>query len=185
MRPVRETSAQLQQSVWLSMRRKDIKQAIKSCNLLNKTYPEFAPGWFAASHLAQLLKQPELALKTIDRALTLEPVNREWRLHRVACLVMCGEIQSARESLTGLMADHNDAFENDATQLSQLAFLCNRLDMHAQAENLYLQLTVREPGNGGHWFNLATLQRFQGRLQEAESSLEKAISLNPADFDAY
>jgi len=185
MTRVRETSTQLQQSVWQSIHRKDIKQAIQSCNRLNKAFPDFAPGWFAASHLAQLIKQPEIALKTIERALSLEPGNHEWQLHRIACLAICGDIQAARESLTGLLVGKSHVNEITGEQLSQMAFLCNRLDMHTEAENLYLQLTGREPGNGGHWFNLATVQRFQGRPAEAEASLDMAISLNPADFDAY
>lgn len=185
MMPTRETSGQLLERVWQGIRLKDVKQAIKSCNHLNKTYPGFAPGWHAASHLAQLIKQPELALKTIERALTLEPGNHEWQLHRVACLILCGETPAARESLATLMAGQGDGLPDEAAGLSRLAFLCNRLDMHDEAEKFYQQLTRHEPGNGGHWYNLATLQRFQGRLKDAENSLDKAIELNAADYDAY
>jgi len=185
MTPTQETSGQLLERVWQSIRLKDLKQAIRSCNQLNSSFPGFAPGWHVASHLAQLIKQPELALKTIDRALTLEPGNRVWQLHRVACLVLCGEIPDARGSLAVLLADKGEGLTNDTAELSRLAFLCNRLDMHDEAEKLYRQLTRHEPGHGSHWYNLATLQRFQGRLKDAESSLDKAIELNAADYDAY
>jgi len=179
--PTPENSKQLLESTWRCIRLKDIGQAIKFCNRLNREYPGFAPGWHVASHVAQLIKRPEIALDTINRALNLEPGKRAWQLQRVACLVMCGEASLAREALNELMAGQTSGAE----ELSQLAFLCSRLEMHTEAEQLYLKLIDQQPENGGHWYNLATMQRFQGRLKDAEISLDKAISLNAADYDAY
>jgi len=70
-------------------------------------------------------------------------------------------------------------------QLSQLAFLCSRLELHDEAALLYQRLIELEPKNGGHWYNLASIQRFCGQIPQAETSLEKAIALNPEDFEAY
>lgn len=179
--PNPETSKQLLESTWQSIRLKDIRQAIKFCNRLNREFPGFAPGWHVASHVAQLIKRPAIALETINRALKLEPGNRAWQLHRVACLIMCGEVSVARKSLNKLITGRLNSTED----LSQLAFLCSRLDMHKEAKNLYLKLIEQQPENGGHWYNLATMQRFQGCLADAEHSLDKAISLNAADYDAY
>lgn len=183
--PIAKTSKQLLESAWQSIRLKDTSQAIKFCNRLNSEFPEFAPGWHVASHLAQLIKRPDIAINTINRALKIEPGNREWQLHRVACLIVRGEVEVARESLNKLMDRPAERSAKNAAELSQLAFLCSRLDMHRQAENLYRGLIEQQPENGGHWYNLATMQRFQGRLAEAEGSLERAIGLNAADYDAY
>jgi hypothetical protein len=177
-----QTNQQLLDKVWQSLKKRDIRQAIDSSNQLGRKYPGFAPGWHAASHVAQLIKQPGPALTAIDRALELEPANVDWQLHRIGCLLVCGENESARTSLlklTGVSSGFS------SSQLSGLAFLCNRLELHDEASALYQRLINLEAGNGGHWYNLASIQRFQGRIEEAEASLEKAIELNPNDYDAY
>jgi hypothetical protein len=183
--PSAETSRQMLASAWQSIRLQDFRQAIKFCNRLNSEFPEFAPGWHVASHLAQLIKRPAIALDSIERALKIEPGNRQWQLHRVACLIICGETAVARESLLKLMNRQSERHAKNAAELSQLAFLCSRLYLHKEAENLYLGLIGQQPENGGHWYNLATVQRFQGRLADAEQSLDKAIGMNAADYAAY
>ena len=51
-----QTSKQLLDRVWQSLRNKDIKQAIDSSNLLARNFPNFAPGWHTTSHVAQFMK---------------------------------------------------------------------------------------------------------------------------------
>ena len=177
-----QTSKQLLDRVWQSLRNKDIKQAIDSSNLLARNFPNFAPGWHAASHVAQFIKQPQSALVAINRALKLEPANIDWQLHRASCLLMNGDNESGGEFLLTLLADSN---RYTPVQLSQLAFLCSRLELHDEAALLYQRLIELEPKNGGHWYNLASIQRFRGQITQAETSLEKAIVLHPEDFEAY
>lgn len=177
-----QTSKQLLDRVWQSLRNKDIKQAIDSSNLLARNFPNFAPGWHAASHVAQFIKQPQSALVAINRALKLEPANIDWQLHRASCLLMNGDNESGGEFLLTLLADSN---RYTPVQLSQLAFLCSRLELHDEAAQLYQRLIELEPKNGGHWYNRASIQRFRGQITQAETSLEKAIVLNPEDFEAY
>ena len=177
-----QTSQQLLESVWQSLQKKDIRQAINSSNQLSRNFPDFAPGWHAASHVAQLIKQPQPALVAIERALKLKPGNIDWQLHRVGCLLMCGDNKAGSESLLALLGKSSGY---SPAQLSGLAFLCNRLDLHEEAARLYQNLIRLEPKNSGHWYNLASIQRFQGEIGQAESSLAKAIAFNPGDFEAY
>ena len=177
-----QTEQQLLAKVWQCLRKKDIRQALDSSNLLGRNFPNFAPGWNAASHLAQLIKQPQPALVAIDRALKLEPGNIDWQLHRVGCLLMCGDSVGSNNSLSALL---NESGRYNTSQLSNLAFLCNRLEFHTEAARLYQKLIDLQPGNGGHWYNLASMQRFQGKTEQAEDSLERAIGLNPQDYEAY
>jgi tetratricopeptide (TPR) repeat protein len=185
MNPTPRTPEQLLQSVWQSLSEKDIRQAIASSNELNRTFPDFAPGWHAASHLAQLIKQPGPALIAINRALKLDPGNTDWQLHRTSCLLVSGENQTAKEAVLALLPTSRRTKPLTSKQQSQLAFLCNRLEMHKEAGDIYQSLIGLEPGNGSHWYNLATIQRFQGQLEEAEDSLDNAIELDPSDFEAY
>ncbi len=66
-----KTNEQLLDEIWRDLRKKDLNQAVRNSNLLTKEFPDFAPGWYAASHVAQLISQPESALTAIDRALDL------------------------------------------------------------------------------------------------------------------
>ena len=177
-----QTSQHLLEKVWRSLRQKDIRQAINDSNLLVQKFPGFAAGWHAASHVAQLIKQPDSALTAIDRALKLESGNTSWQLHRASCLLMCGENEDAGRLLQSLASD-SDRFQS--SQLSELAFLCSRLEMHDEAAQIYLTLIQQEPTNGGHWYNLASIQRFQGEIAQAEASLDKAIGFNRKDYEAY
>jgi tetratricopeptide (TPR) repeat protein len=177
-----QTSKELLDKVWQSLRKKDIRQAISSSNQLVQQYPDYAPGWHATSHVAQLIKQPGSSLLAIDRALKLEPNNIDWQMHRAGCLLMCGEKQNCGKLLTKLYAD-SSRFKSP--QLSQLAFLCSRIESHDEAIALYLKLITLEPEKGEHWYNLASIQRFKGLTEDAEASLDKAIELNPDDFEAY
>ena len=177
-----QTSQQLLDKLWQSVKKKDIKQAVHNSNLLGRDFPDFAPGWHAASHVAQLIKQPRPALLAIERALKLEPGNIDWQLHRVGCLLMCGDNAGASNTLLEMLSEPGGY---SPAQISSLAFLCNRLELHDEAARLYQRLTKLEPRNGAHWYNLASIQRFQGKPGEAEASLEKAITLNPRDYEAY
>jgi len=176
---------QLLQYLWQALRERRLPEAISASNQLTGRFPKFAPGWYASSHLAQSVNQPRKALLAIDRALRLETGHADWQLHRAACLLKCGELADAREALERFCADPAALGLTTSAQLSQLAFLCNQADLHKESGALYLKLTRLEPGNGGHWYNLATIQRFQGMIDAAEASLAKAIELNPKDYEAY
>ena len=182
MKTSRQTSQQLLGNVWQSLRKKDIKQAINTSNLLVQNHPDFAAGWHAASHVAQAVRRPGPALIAIERALTLEPANIDWQLHRASCLLICGNNENSTR-LLHKMVTACDGFS--AEQLSQLAFLCSRIECHDEASQIYLKLITLEPNNGGHWYNLASVQRFQGRIEQAVESLDRAILLNGKDYEAY
>ncbi len=182
MNPIRKSPKQLLDMVWQKLQQKDIRQAVEKSNLLGRSFPEYAPGWHAASHIAQLIKQPQQALVAIDRALMLEPANIDWALHRLSCLMMCGENETAMASVHQQLANSSAL---STAQLTQLAFLSSRLELFDEAAGIYQQLIGREPEIGAHRYNLATIQRFQGKTDDAEASLDKAIELNSEDYQAY
>jgi tetratricopeptide (TPR) repeat protein len=176
------TSQQILDRVWKSLGQKNIREAITQSNLLVQRFPGFAPGWHAASHLAQIIKQPKSALIAIDKALQLEPSNMDWQLHRASCLLLNGDRSEAESILDSLLASWGQL---TTIQLNRLAFLFNRLEKHDKAAQVYQSLIEMEPANGGHWYNLASIQRFQGKIEVAESNLNKAIQLNHKDYEAY
>ena len=176
---------QLLKRFWTSIQQKDVRQAIDLCNQLTGHYPDEASTWQAACHIAQLVRQPDKALQAIERALSLEPENINWKLQHIACLIKVGESEKARQTVNMLFQDKETATTGTTANVSQLAFLCSQLEMNPQATQLYRGLIAKEPAQGGHWYNLASIQRFEGQLEKAEASLDRAIALNPQDFDAY
>jgi tetratricopeptide (TPR) repeat protein len=177
-----EERRQLLDLVWKNIHGKDIRQAIDNSNLLVKKFPDFAPGWHVTSHVAQLIKRPNSALVAIDRAIKLQPSNIDWQLHRISCLLMCGNNTDATESTRLVLTTLTKCTPG---QLDQLAFLCSRMDLFDEAAGIYRRLIDQQPANGGHWYNLASIQRFQGENLQAETSLDKAIALNEKDYEAY
>ena len=182
MNTKQKTNEQLLDEIWQNLRKNDLTQAVRNSNLLNQKSPDFGPGWYAASHVAQLIRQAESALTAIDRALDLEPANIDWLIHRAGCLFMCGDIESSRKTVLILLGNSSTY---SASQLSSLAFLCSRLELFDKSALLYQRLIDREPKNGEHWYNLSSAQKFQGQIEQAEASLDKAIGLNPEDYEAY
>jgi hypothetical protein len=173
------------QQFWQAYRGRNMQEAISASNRLTGGFPDFAPGWHASSHIAQMLHQPHKALLAIDRALKLESGRADWHLHRVACLLKCGELSTARKTLGRFASDTDNRGLKSPEQLSRLAYLCNQAAMHDEAAALYARLVRLEPGSGEHWYNLATVQRFKGETLAAEASLDTAIQLNGSDYEAY
>lgn len=182
MNAEQDAPQQLLKLVWQQLSRKDIGQAIDKSNQLVGRFPNFAPGWHVASHVAQLIKKPGSALAAIDRALNLEPGNKDWQLHRTGCLLMSGDKENTIKSLHDHLVNTS---QFQPAQLTQLAFLCTRVELFEEAAGVYQTLIRQEPGNGQHWYNLATIQRFQGKVEQAEKSLDNAISRNSKDYEAY
>ena len=73
------------------MRDRDYRAAADACDQLNQQYPDYESGWYTASRLAMVIKEPVLAVRAIDRALILSPGKPEWLFFRVECLGALGD----------------------------------------------------------------------------------------------
>lgn len=179
--PTTPKPQKLEAQVWELMKQGKPREAVECCQLLNRTYPNFAGGWRTTSHLAERMKSPEMALRAIDKAVTLEPENKEWKLQKGKCLMSLGLPQKARPLLLEL-AEQPLA---NGYQYATLGLLLSRLELHEQALEKYLEAARLEPGESQHFYNLATVHRFLGNFEAAEASLAQVLALNPDDYDAY
>lgn len=172
---------QLEARVLAAVGQGKIKQAILTCKQLNRTFPDFASGWYTASQLAARIGNARSALQAIEKALEIQPENPRWLLQRAVCLMRMGDTRTARPIVEKLdKLDLESAF-----QCSQLALQLSRLELHERALHHYQRAIRLEPNQAEHYYNLATVHRFLGRFTAAEQALERAIELNPADFEAY
>lgn len=175
------TATQLEALAWKLADQGKMKEAIAACSDLNQQYPDFAAGWRTASHFAQRLNNAAMALRAIENAVALEPENFEWLLQQCSCLMRLGQLQRARPLALQLAGTELA----DAYQYSTLGLLLSRLELHEQALEKYQAAIRLQPNDSQHHYNLATLQRFLGDYGAAEASLDRAIAINPKDYEAY
>jgi len=170
----------LESSVWELLRKNNVKQAIAGCEQLNREYPGFAPGWHTASQLALKLNNPVMALAAIEKALSLEPGNTAWLLQQAMCCAKLGRVDTVSEQLQ-VLSTHE---MKTAYQCSAFAMLLTQLGKREQAVQYYEQAATLKPDEARHYYNIACLQRSLGDMDAAESNFDKAVSLDPADFEA-
>lgn len=162
------------------MQKPDPTEAVWACDAFNRDHPDSAEGWHVASQLALKIADPGAALRAIEHALRLEPDRSEWLLHKARCLLLLDRKPEARV-LASRMAQR---LFPKADLTEQVGLLLSSLDMYEQAEKLFLDAVKLAPQVAGYHYNLATVQRILGKLETAETSLDRAISLDPDDADA-
>ena len=158
-----------------------IREAAETCDQLNQQFPEYGPGWYTASHLAMLIKEPLIAVGAIDRALTLSPGKPEWLLHRIECLAASGDLTSAIVTAEQL-SDHN--FDTAGVSAA-FAHALSRLGLYEASRRQYARAVELDPGEGQYYYNLASVNRFLGNIREAHDAVSRCIELRPDDHDAH
>ena len=162
------------------MQKDDPTEAIYACDSFNRDYPMSGQGWSIASQLALRINDARAAIRAIDHALEIEPNRTEWRLQKANCLPLVGRMADARL----LAAEMSKQLYPSGHLSSAVGLLLARLNMHDEARPLFEEAVRLEPDVGGHYYNLATVQRFLGDLDKAETNLNKAIELEPGDVEA-
>lgn len=170
----------LEDRVWRLLRNDEQRQALAACQQLNTRFPGYASGWQTASLLALRLGNPAAALAAADRALALEPHDTDAVLQRAICLGKLGrtpELQAALETLGS--SDLSTPWQHSA-----LGLLYTQLERREAAVACYRRAAELEPARGKHHYNIAALERSLGKLESAEQHFDKAIELDPQDFEA-
>jgi tetratricopeptide (TPR) repeat protein len=121
------------------------------------------------------------ALALAERALELRPADLGHRQHLAICLLAAKRNDEAVEQLRHARPL---AWES-ARELSLLAGLLVRAACHEDAAACYERALALEPGNARHHFSLAATYRFLGRLEEAESACDRALEIDPGEYEAY
>lgn len=158
-----------------------LKEAAAACQQLTQTHPDYAHGWYTTSNLALRLNNPQTALGAIDKALALQPGVAPWSLHRATCLTQLGMVADARLVAQNLSRQAPSSPQDCAA----LGLLLSQLDLMAEACIQYQRAIDLAPGEGGNYYNLATVQRALGDLEAARENLSRATELDPQDYDAW
>ena len=158
----------------------DLGQALEACQELNRHHPDYAYGWSLASWVLRKTRRWPDALRTIERALQLDPADR-FRLHRARCLLeagdMAGAVTAARELRGRPLAD--------AVLHGELGTLLYRVGNHAGALEHYSAAIDLDHGSAEYHFNRAAVRRYLGDAEGAEQDFDAAIALRPDEHEAY
>ncbi len=152
-----------------------------SCRGLTAQYPDLAAGWFAASQIATARKSPSIALDAIDRAVSIEPGNAEYRMHRARCLLALGrrlDALSAADAALRCVPTNPKIWDAVGT-------LRRYANDQQGALAAYERAVALAPQNPQFVYNRATVRRFLGDLQGAEADYDRVIALKPTDYEAY
>lgn len=75
--------------------------------------------------------------------------------------------------------------EGPADAYDALAHVCMLLGKHELSNALYRRAAELAPNDARLWYNLASSERSFGRLLEAESACDRAIELDPKQYQSY
>lgn len=172
---------------WLYINQKNVAKAEHACQKINEEFPNNADGWYARSFLAFQLKQTEIALTTINKAIALEPTHPRWLLQKVNTLLLISDKALAKQHALSLKNQSVESME----LCTDIAVMFTKLNEFEQA-SLYYQQAInlidrdkRPKETAQLYFNLASIERYQGKFDLAEQHLSQALMLNPQDFEAY
>ena len=185
-RTINDIEARLDQA-WTHINQKNVTKAQAACTKINVDFPNSADGWYATSFLAFQLKQATLALECIEKSLQLAPDNPQWQCQKIKTLLLIPDKLSAQQAAAKMV---NKNYQQ-ADTCAQWALLFSQLNDFEQAQFYYRQaISLTDEKNnpqqaGQLYFNLASIERFQGKLKQAEQHLNLAISLNNKDYEAY
>jgi len=172
---------QLEAQVWDSLKANDVQQAIAHCERLNSEFPNFASGWHTASQLALKLGNARMALDAIREALRMDSEPVGWALQEAQCLLKLGREEEGRACIERLsLSDMSTPYE-----CATLGLLLTKVDDRRTAVSCYERAAQLQPDDAQLYYNVASLQRTLGDLDEAEVNFDKAINLNPKDFEAW
>jgi tetratricopeptide (TPR) repeat protein len=172
---------QVEAEVWESLNKGDVRQAIATCERLNREFPNFASGWHTASQLALKLGNAPMALDAIREALRMDSENVTWALQEAQCLWKLGRAAEVQTRVARLLSRE----VTTAYEYSTLGSLLTNVGDRRKALECYKRAAALQPDDARHYFNIASLQRTLGDLGDAEASFDRAILLNPSDFEAF
>ena len=178
------TPEQVLDQVWSLINQRQVKPAQAVCLKINEQYPNCEHGWFATSFLAFQLGQYNLSLEAINNALFVNNNEARWLLHKAHTLLRLQQLGKAK-TLAEQLAKQPFI---DINFCSELALILNELSCYKLAEKQYelglLQADLDQHTQAQLLFNLATIQRYLGKITEAENTLDKVLQLRPLDGEA-
>jgi tetratricopeptide (TPR) repeat protein len=143
--------------------------------------PESAVAWHRLSCAHARAQRWQSAQECARKALSLSPTHPSFALHYGRCLLATGHRPQALDVANAVAAMRLDRADwNDA-----LGTLLTHCEDPTRARPFFERAVALDPQNSLYLYNLATAQRMTGDVAGAETSLNRAITIEPSDIRAY
>jgi hypothetical protein len=176
-----ESIAKAHLEVTRLMQAGDWRAAEAASQRLTRKYPGFAAGWLAASRIAMVLKSPADALRFIDQAIAIGPVNAPHLIHRAHCLLALNRRLDARDAAVAAQA----YAAGDPAIWAAIGSVCSIANDQQRALDAFDRASTLAPREAQYLFNRASVRRFLGDLQGAEADYDRVLALKPLDYEAF
>jgi tetratricopeptide (TPR) repeat protein len=171
----------LLRSAWQKLKSGDYRAAWQRCQELRQAHPEFAPGWDISSRVALAVNRREDALVFIDQALSRDEGSFAFLSQKAYCLLALRRLDEALKLLDKLEVKRVE----HAVECDTLGNLRSLSGDQAGALIHFKNAISLEPDNAHYLMNSALVQQSLGDLDGAELAMDKAIALNPGDYQAW
>ncbi len=165
----------MEEALWSAFDRGDSAAALRFAQQLGREFPRFASGWYSISQLAYQLKNYQLAQQAIGNALKLEPCSAVYQLQAANMQGAQGNLAVVREQMRVLELQQL----RTRYQLETAARLLVAVDEHLEALKLYHRVVASGEADAQAYYNLATVYRFIGKLDQAQHMLTSCLALEP------
>jgi Flp pilus assembly protein TadD len=156
----------------------NFREAIQGCQALNSNHPSFAEGWFLTSLVAIKINNLPLSLQAINEAINLKSSNYRYLLHKIHLLQHSGNQEKSIE-LTLQMSELNIS---ESAVLEELAFLLSKTQHINKAKQLFEKALKLKPNSDSLYHNIAAMQNFLGEINDAITSCNLALKINPHNY---
>ncbi|MDH3644459.1 MAG: tetratricopeptide repeat protein, partial [Gammaproteobacteria bacterium] len=146
---------------------------------LKDRYESIAAVWALASEISLRQGKFRSALDEVNRAVTLDVHNAKRHAQCARCAILAGLVPEANASVARAI----DEGVTDPDDFLLLASVLVRCDDHEGALQMYRQAEGIQPDRNELHRGMATVYRFLGQLDNAEASCDKALAIDPHDYE--
>ena len=171
----------LYETCWAHIQSSRFVEALPLAQKLAEQNSDRPQSWHTLCTAARGARQSEIALDAIQRALSLEPGNKDFQALKCLCLLSCGRPNDANALGRTLKAEPSLS----EYALNTLSILFQATDQFQDQLEVTEKITKTHPNNVVGFANYAEVLRNLGRLADAEKAYNRVIKLNPSSYSAY
>ena len=161
------------------MQQGQLPRAAAAIANLKSRYDSVSAVWALASEISLRQGKFRNALDEVDRALTLDAHNAKRHAQRARCAILAGLAPEANASVARAI----EQGVTDPDDFLLLASVLVRCDDQEGALQMYRQAEAIQPDRNELHRGMATVYRFLGHIDDAEASCDKALAIDPHDYE--
>lgn len=146
---------------------------------LKTSHDSIAAVWALASEISLRQGKIRHAWTEVNRAVDLDGHNTRRHVQRARCAVLAGFVTEAKQSVGAA----TKAGVTDVNDQLMLASVLVRCDDHEGALAWYKKAEAIQPNRNELQRGMASVYRFLGDVKQAEQACNKALTIDPHDYE--